>query len=46
MPRAASAQKIVLSQVGFARQIGVPVDTVRNREQGKRAAPAPGLTAG
>jgi DNA-binding transcriptional regulator YiaG len=24
-------------QVGFARWICVPVDTVRNREQGKRA---------
>jgi len=29
-------RKIGLSQVAFARRIGVPVDTVRNWEQGKR----------
>jgi DNA-binding transcriptional regulator YiaG len=30
-------------QVGFARRIGVPVDTVRNGEQGKRAPQGPAL---
>jgi putative transcriptional regulator len=34
-------RKIGLSQVAFARQIGVPVDTVRNWEQGKRAPQGP-----
>jgi putative transcriptional regulator len=29
-------RKVGLSQVAFARRIGVPVDTVRNWEQGKR----------
>lgn len=28
--------KVGLSQVAFAKRIGVPVDTVRNWEQGKR----------
>jgi putative transcriptional regulator len=30
-------RKVGLSQVAFARRIGVPVDTVRNWEQGRRA---------
>jgi putative transcriptional regulator len=34
-------RKIGLSQVAFARRIGVPVDTVRNWEQGKRAPRGP-----
>jgi putative transcriptional regulator len=34
-------RKIGLSQVAFARRIGVPVDTVRNWEQGKRGAARP-----
>ncbi len=34
-------RKIGLSQVAFARRIGVPVDTVRNWEQGKRAPQGP-----
>lgn len=34
-------QKLGLSQVAFARRIGVPVDTVRNWEQG--SAPQEGL---
>jgi putative transcriptional regulator len=33
--------KIGLSQDAFARRIGVPVGTVRNREQGKRAPQGP-----
>jgi len=34
-------RKIGLSQAGFARRIGVPVDTVRNWEQGKRSPQGP-----
>jgi putative transcriptional regulator len=34
-------RKLGLSQVAFARRIGVPVDTVRNWEQGKRAPQGP-----
>jgi putative transcriptional regulator len=34
-------RKIGLSQVAFARRIGVPVDTLRNWEQGKRAPQGP-----
>jgi putative transcriptional regulator len=34
-------RKIGLSQVAFAKRIGVPVDTVRNWEQGKRAPQGP-----
>ena len=34
-------RKIGLCQVAFARRIGVPVDTVRNWEQGKRAPQGP-----
>ena len=34
-------RKIGLSQVAFAQRIGVPVDTVRNWEQGKRAPQGP-----
>jgi putative transcriptional regulator len=34
-------RKIGLSQVAFARRIGVPVDTVRNWEQGKRSPQGP-----
>jgi putative transcriptional regulator len=34
-------RKIGLSQVAFAPRIGVPVDTVRNWEQGKRAPQGP-----
>jgi putative transcriptional regulator len=30
-------RKVGLSQAAFARRIGVPVDTVRNWEQGRRA---------
>jgi putative transcriptional regulator len=30
-------RKLGLSQIAFARRIGVPVDTVRNWEQGRRA---------
>ena len=30
-----------LSQAAFAARIGVPLDTVRNREQGKRAPAGP-----
>jgi putative transcriptional regulator len=30
-------RKVGLSQVAFARRIGVPIDTVRNWEQAKRA---------
>jgi putative transcriptional regulator len=34
-------RKVGLSQVAFARRIGVPVETVRNWEQGKRAPQGP-----
>jgi putative transcriptional regulator len=34
-------RKVGLSQVAFARRIGVPVDTVRDWEQGKRAPQGP-----
>jgi putative transcriptional regulator len=34
-------RKIGLSQIAFARRIGVPVDTVRNWEQGRRAPQGP-----
>jgi putative transcriptional regulator len=34
-------RKVGLSQVAFAKRIGVPVDTVRNWEQGKRAPQGP-----
>jgi putative transcriptional regulator len=34
-------RKIGLSQVAFAKRIGVPVDTVRNWEQGKRVPQGP-----
>jgi putative transcriptional regulator len=34
-------RKVGLPQVTFARRIGVPVDTVRNWEQGKRAPQGP-----
>jgi Helix-turn-helix domain len=34
-------RKVSLSQVAFARRIGVPVDTVRNWEQGKRTPQGP-----
>jgi putative transcriptional regulator len=34
-------RKVGLSQVEFAKRIGVPVDTVRNWEQGKRAPQGP-----
>jgi putative transcriptional regulator len=34
-------QKLGLSQTAFAARIGVPVDTVRNWEQGKRAPQGP-----
>jgi putative transcriptional regulator len=34
-------RKIGLSQAAFARRIGVPVDTVRNWEQGRRAPQGP-----
>jgi putative transcriptional regulator len=34
-------RKVGLSQVAFAQRIGVPVDTVRNWEQGKRAPQGP-----
>jgi putative transcriptional regulator len=34
-------RKVGLSQVAFALRIGVPVDTVRNWEQGKRAPQGP-----
>jgi putative transcriptional regulator len=34
-------RKAGLSQVAFARRIGVPVDTVRNWEQGRRAPQGP-----
>ena len=34
-------RKVGLSQVAFARRIGVPVDTVRNWEQGKRMPQGP-----
>ena len=37
-------RRIGLSQVAFARRIGVPVDTVRNWEQGKRAPQGPART--
>ena len=33
--------RVGLSQVAFAKRIGVPVDTVRNWEQGKRAPQGP-----
>ena len=33
--------KVGLSQVAFAKRIGVPVDTVRNWEQGRRAPQGP-----
>ncbi|WP_395708173.1 helix-turn-helix domain-containing protein [Reyranella sp.] len=34
-----------MSQAAFAERIGVPIDTIRNREQGKRlpAGPAKAL---
>jgi putative transcriptional regulator len=34
-------RKVGLSQVAFAQRIGVPVDTIRNWEQGKRAPQGP-----
>lgn len=34
-------RKVGLTQVQFARRIGVPVDTVRNWEQGKRSPQGP-----
>jgi putative transcriptional regulator len=34
-------RKIGLSQAAFAKRIGVPVDTVRNWEQGRRAPQGP-----
>jgi putative transcriptional regulator len=34
-------RSVGLSQIAFARRIGVPVDTVRNWEQGKRAPQGP-----
>ena len=34
-------RKVGLSQVAFAKRIGVPVDTVRNWEQGKRLPRGP-----
>jgi putative transcriptional regulator len=34
-------RKVGLSQVAFARRIGVPVDTVRNWEQDKRVPQGP-----
>jgi putative transcriptional regulator len=34
-------RKVGLSQVAFARRIGVPVNTVRSWEQGKRAPQGP-----
>jgi putative transcriptional regulator len=34
-------RKVGLSQVAFAKRIGVPVDTVRNWEQGRRAPQGP-----
>ncbi len=34
-------RKVGLSQVAFARRIGVPVETVRNWEQGKRSPRGP-----
>ena len=34
-------RRIGLSQVAFANRIGVPVDTVRNWEQGKRVPQGP-----
>jgi putative transcriptional regulator len=34
-------RKVGLSQIAFALRIGVPVDTVRNWEQGKRAPQGP-----
>ena len=34
-------RKVGLSQTAFARRIGVPVDTVRNWEQGKRLPRGP-----
>ena len=34
-------RKVGLSQVAFAKRIGVPVDRVRNWEQGKRAPQGP-----
>ena len=34
-------RRVGLSQVAFANRIGVPVDTVRNWEQGKRAPQGP-----
>jgi putative transcriptional regulator len=34
-------RRVGLSQVAFAKRIGVPVDTVRNWEQGKRAPQGP-----
>ncbi len=34
-------RKVGLSQVAFARRVGVPVDTVRNWEQGRRAPQGP-----
>lgn len=33
--------RVGLTQVAFAKRIGVPVDTVRNWEQGKRAPQGP-----
>jgi putative transcriptional regulator len=34
-------RKLGLSQVAFASRVGVPVDTVRNWEQGRRAPQGP-----
>jgi putative transcriptional regulator len=34
-------RKVGLSQVAFAKRIGVPVETVRNWEQGKRTPQGP-----
>ena len=34
-------RKVGLSQIAFAKRIGVPVDTVRNWEQGRRAPQGP-----
>ena len=34
-------RRVGLSQVAFAARIGVPLDTVRNWEQGKRAPAGP-----
>jgi hypothetical protein len=39
--RRGGARSLGPSQVAFARRIGVPVNTVRNREEGKRAPQIP-----